>query len=141
MRQLSWAKKKKKKRNCHQSYIVQGHLFPFLRTSTPSILPPCVFPMFLIIFYWRQLLYNTVLVSTLQQSGSAVHIHIFPPLWISFPFRSLHSTEQSTLSNTQVLICYLLCIISIVCIKIVFKINYLCTCHNMKQMVKFWMAL
>ena len=40
-----------------------------------------------------QLLYNVVLVSIAQQSESVIRIHIPPPFWISFPFRSPQSTE------------------------------------------------
>ena len=47
-----------------------------------------------------QLLYNVVLVSAVQQSESAIHIHISPSFWISFPFRSPQTTEQSSLYYT-----------------------------------------
>ena len=47
-----------------------------------------------------QLLYNVVLVSTVQQSESTICIHISPLFWFSFPFRSPQSTEQSSLSYT-----------------------------------------
>ena len=47
-----------------------------------------------------QLLYNVVLLATVQQSQSAICIHISPFLGISIPFRSPHSTEQSSLSYT-----------------------------------------
>ena len=41
-----------------------------------------------------QLLYNVVLVSTVQQGESAIHIHIpHPHFWISFSFRSPQSIE------------------------------------------------
>ena len=46
------------------------------------------------------MLYNAVLVCAVQQSESAVHIHIFPLFWIPFPFRSPQSTEQSSLCYT-----------------------------------------
>ena len=39
-----------------------------------------------LIFVGVDLLYSVVLVSAVQQSGSAIHIHI-SPLWSSFPFR------------------------------------------------------
>ena len=45
------------------------------------------------IFIGVYLLYNVVLVSTVQQSESAIRIHIAPLFWISFPFRSPQSTE------------------------------------------------
>ena len=43
--------------------------------------------VFKIAFYWS-MVYNVVLVSTGQQSVSAVHVYIPPLSWISFPFRS-----------------------------------------------------
>ena len=49
---------------------------------------------FSFIFYFFigvQLLYNVVLVSTVQQSASAICIHIFPLFWISFPFKLLQN--------------------------------------------------
>ena len=48
----------------------------------------------------RQILYNVVLVSTVQQSERAIHINISPHFGISFPFRSLQSTKQSSLCYT-----------------------------------------
>ena len=48
---------------------------------------------FLKIFIGVQLLYNVVLVSTVQQSETAIHIHISPLFWISFLFRSPQGTE------------------------------------------------
>ena len=62
-----------------------------------------------LIFIGVQLLYNVVLVSTVQQSESGVCIHISPLFWISFPFRSPQSIEQSSLCYIQqFFICYLL---------------------------------
>ena len=46
------------------------------------------------------LLYTAVSVSAEQQSESAICIHISPLFWISFPFRSPQSTEQSSLDYT-----------------------------------------
>ena len=43
-------------------------------------------------------LYNAVLVSTIQQSDSAVHRHMSPLFWISFPCRSPQSTEFPVLT-------------------------------------------
>ena len=51
-------------------------------------------------FIGIQLLYTAVSVSTVQQSESAVHIHISPIFWISFPFRSPQSIEQGSLCYT-----------------------------------------
>ena len=41
-----------------------------------------------------------LVVSALQQSESAIHIHISSLFWISFPFRSPQSTESSSLCYT-----------------------------------------
>ena len=56
--------------------------------------------LFLINFIGIQLLYNVVLVSTVQQSESAICIHMPHLFWISFPFRSPESTEESSLHYT-----------------------------------------
>ena len=42
------------------------------------------------------MLYNIMLVSTVQQSGSATHIHTSFLPWIVFLLRSLQSTESSS---------------------------------------------
>ena len=47
-----------------------------------------------------ELLYNVVLVSTVQQSESAICIRISPLVWISFSFRSPQSIEESSLCYT-----------------------------------------
>ena len=74
----------------------QGFL-PFLEGENAL---PCshflflIFPLF--IFYFKLIFIGVCsveLVSTVQQSESAVRIHIVPPLWISFPFRSPQSIE------------------------------------------------
>ena len=39
------------------------------------------------------MLYNVVLVSSVQQSKSAIHTHMSPLVWISFPSRSPQSFE------------------------------------------------
>ena len=44
-------------------------------------------------FIGVQLLYNVLSISGVQQSGSAICIHISLLFWISFPFRSSQSTE------------------------------------------------
>ena len=49
------------------------------------------FYFYFLIFIGVQLLYNVVLVSAVQQSESAICIHISPVFWISFPFRSEHN--------------------------------------------------
>ena len=53
--------------------------------------------LFYIIFIGVQLIYNVVLVSGVQQSESAIHIHISTLFQILFPYRSLQSIEQSSL--------------------------------------------
>ena len=55
---------------------------------------------FKLIFIGVQLLYNVVLVSTVQQNASAMHIHISPLFWISFPLRSPQSIKQGSLCST-----------------------------------------
>ena len=45
-------------------------------------------------FYWHIVVYNVVLVSTVQQSESAVCIHVSPLLCIPFSFRSPQSPIQ-----------------------------------------------
>ena len=54
----------------------------------------------LISFYWSELLYNTVLVSDVQQSESALRLPTSPLFWMSFRFRSLHRIEYRSLCNT-----------------------------------------
>ena len=51
-------------------------------------------------FFW---VYNVVLVSanTLMYSDSAIHLHISPLFWISFAFKLLQSTEESSLCFLQ----------------------------------------
>ena len=74
----------------------------------------CIDTFFKLIFVGGQLLYNVVLVSAVQQSASAVRIHISPLFWISFPFRSPQSIEQSSLCYTagshQISVLYIVCI-------------------------------
>ena len=45
------------------------------------------FLFFKINFYWSIVALQS-LVSTVQQNEPTTHIHIFPPFWTSFPFRS-----------------------------------------------------
>ena len=42
-----------------------------------------------LIFIGIYLLYSVVLISTIQQSESAIHIHLSLLFWISFPFSSM----------------------------------------------------
>ena len=49
----------------------------------------------------QQLTYNVVLVLGVQQSESVVHMHICMLLKVLFPYRSLQSTEQSSLCYTE----------------------------------------
>ena len=67
---------------------------------------------FFLIFIGVQLIYNVVLVSGVQQSESVMHIHISTLFQIVFPYRSLQSTEQSSLCCTVGL--YQLSILNIV---------------------------
>ena len=47
------------------------------------------------------MLYNAALVSAVQQRESATRVHISPLPWISSPFRSPLSTEQSSLGHRE----------------------------------------
>ena len=58
---------------------------------------------FLLIFIRVQLLSNAVLVSTVQQNESAIHIHSSPPYWIPS-----HSGHHRTLSRSPCAIQYVL---------------------------------
>ena len=49
--------------------------------------------LFIIHCYWGIVVLYRVLVSALQQGESAVHVHMAPLLWISFPFRSPESFD------------------------------------------------
>ena len=53
------------------------------------------------IFIGVQLLYNVVLVSSVQKSDSSKHKYISPLFWTSFPFRLPQSIEQSSLCYIQ----------------------------------------
>ena len=46
------------------------------------------------------MIYNVVLVSSVQQSESVIHIHIFTLFQILFPDRLLQSIEESSLCYT-----------------------------------------
>ena len=50
------------------------------------ILQPCS-------LFWEWLLHSVEFISTVQQSESAISIHICPLFWIIFPFRLPQSTE------------------------------------------------
>ena len=70
-------------------------------SQTSSVYPRrAYFFLFCLVFIGVQLPYSVVLVSTVQQSESAICIHVPPLFWISFPFRSPQSTEQSSLCYT-----------------------------------------
>ena len=85
------------------------------------------------IFIGVQLLYNVVLVSTVQQSLSAIRIHISPLFWISFPFRSAQTIEQSSLCYTvgshQLSILYIVSIVYIDIYTVQFAIQQKLTQH------------
>ena len=72
--------------NCFQAGTTYTSHRTWLRVRSPIFLS-------LIIFIGVQLLYNIVLVSTVQQSESATYIRICPLFWISFPSRSPENTR------------------------------------------------
>ena len=53
-----------------------------------------------LIFIRVKLIYNVMLVSAVHQSESVIRIHIFTLFQILFPYRSLHSNQQSSLCYT-----------------------------------------
>ena len=56
--------------------------------------------LFLFIYLFSigvQLLYTAMSISAVQQNETVMHLNISPLFWISFPFRSPHSNEQSSL--------------------------------------------
>ena len=53
------------------------------------------------IFIGVIVLYNVVLVFAIQQSESAIDIHICPLFWVSFLFRSPHSITWSSLCSAN----------------------------------------
>ena len=89
----------------HLTSSLHSDLFP--RCDPLQLLQPIplVFFIFLIFikksfFIGVQLLCNTVLVYTVQQSETAIRIHISPLFQISFPFRSPQNIEQRSLCYT-----------------------------------------
>ena len=54
----------------------------------------------MVVLFFGILFYSAVLVLAVQQTESAVCIHISPLFWISFLFRSPQSTEQNSLGCT-----------------------------------------
>ena len=62
-----------------------------------------------------QLIYNVVLVSGVQQSGSVIHTHVSLLFQIIFLFRLLHNIEQSSLCST-VGPCWLSILYIVVCV-------------------------
>ena len=78
----------------------------FLRSNNFNISFYTTF-CFKFIFIGVQLLYNVVLVSTIQQNESALVIHTSTSFCISFPFRSPQSINQSSLFYTGGSLCYL----------------------------------
>ena len=59
-----------------------------------------------LIFIGIQLICNIMLLSSVQQSESAIHTHISPPFWISFPFGSPQSVEFPLLDSMFLLLIY-----------------------------------
>ena len=103
-------------KEAYQSLICFLSIFPSSLLPSPylpllSSLPPSFISFFSFLFFLSfflsfsslcsffkifigvYLLYNVVLVSTVQQSESAIRIHVSNLFWISFPFRSPQSTE------------------------------------------------
>ena len=60
----------------------------------------CFVLFFFLILVGVYLFYSVVSVSAVQQTEPAVCIHASPLFWISFPFRSPHSVEQSLPRHT-----------------------------------------
>ena len=54
------------------------------------------------------MLYNVLLFSAVQQSESAINIHISPPFWISFTFGDYRALSRVPCTLQQVLISYLM---------------------------------
>ena len=90
---------------------------------------------FLIIIIGVQLLYNIVLVSTVQQIESAVRIHISPLFWISFSFRSPQSTGQSSLCYTVAHQSSILSIYYLLVIYFIHRINIVYTSIPISQIL------
>ena len=63
--------------------------------------------LLLLIFIGVQLIYNVMLVSTVQQSESAIHTHISPLFFFSFPFGQHRAMSRVPCVIQQVLISYL----------------------------------
>ena len=81
------------------SIYMSTSLFPFI-SPFPSPLCPHVCSIHLCLYIGVWLIYNVVLVSTIQQSESIIHIHISTLFQILFPNRLLQSIEQSSLCYT-----------------------------------------
>ena len=60
--------------------------------------------LYFLFFIGVLLINNVVLVSSVQQSDSVIHIHGSSLIQIIFPFRLLHNTEQSSLCYTVALL-------------------------------------
>ena len=78
---------------CHPQPVSPG-------SGHSCLLSVSLFLIFLINFYRSIVGIQCVLVSAVQKSQSAIHIHIPPLFWISFPFRLPQSTEGSALCHT-----------------------------------------
>ena len=76
-------------------------------TKTKTVYKGANFKIFIGVY----LLDNVVLVSTVQQSESAVYIHISTLPWISFPFRSPQSSLCYAVSSHYLSILYIVSIV------------------------------
>ena len=95
-------------RNCAPQVSNNFCLWPMSSGSFSNLVCDCVWIWILCSIFFKnsifigvQLLYNVVLVSSVQKSNSAKHKYISPLFWTSFPFRLLpQSIEQSSLCYT-----------------------------------------
>ena len=86
------------------SYSLQGckesDMIEVTQNACMHVCIKCKVLFFKLIFVGIELLYNVVLVPTVQHNESARHVS--PPCWTSFPFRSPQCSKQSSL-------CYVAC--------------------------------
>ena len=96
------------------SHFIRERYIETMQSSAFKVLNTFLIFIFKINFIGLQLLYHSVLVSTVHLSESAVH----PCFWSSFPFKSLQNPEQSSWSYTvgshQLPFLYILYMVSIV---------------------------
>ena len=75
---------------------------PATKAMSLSLFFVVVFGLFLKFLFCIgvELIYNTVLVSGIQQSDSVIHIYVSILFQILFPFRSFQNIEQNSLCYT-----------------------------------------